>query len=264
MDLSGNIVWITGASSGIGRALAVECARRGATLMLTARREEALEATRLACERPDAHRCMVHDVTEHESHASVLEAILDTWGRLDVVVLNAGIGQRASIEETDPAVERQIMEINYFGCTEIAHVVLPHFVERNAGHIVVTSSVMGMLSTPRRATYAASKHALHGFFEGLRAEVHHTHIDVTLLCAGYIQTDISYHSLKGDGKGHGAMDEQHRNAMSAESFARQAINAVARRKPVVFIGGPERFAPMLQRLSPGLVRWLLPKVITRD
>jgi len=264
MDLSGKIIWITGASSGIGKALAVECARQGATLMLTARREDALEATRSACERSDEHRCLVHDVTDHSAHQGVLDAIVDTWGRLDVVVLNAGIGQRGSVSETEPDVERKIMEINYFGCTETAHAVLPHFLDRNDGHFVVTSSIMGKLSTPRRATYAASKHALHGFFEGLRAELHNTRIDVTLLCAGYIKTDISFHSVKGDGRGHGAMDDQHRNAMPASTFARKAVKAMTKRKPVVFIGGPERFAPILERLSPGLVRWLLPKVVTRD
>lgn len=264
MDLSGNVIWITGASSGIGRALAMECARQGATLMLTARRMEALEATRSACERSEEHRCMVHDVTAHGTHATVFNSILDTWGRLDMVILNAGIGQRGSVLETDPEVERRIMEINYFGCTEVVHTVLPHFLKRNDGYFVVTSSIMGTLSTPRRATYAASKHALHGFFEGLRAELHHTRIGMTLLCAGYIKTDISFHSVRGDGEGYGAMDDQHRTAMPASTFARRAIRAIGKRKPVVFIGGLERFAPLLQRLSPGLVRWLLPRVITRD
>jgi len=224
MDLSNKVVWITGASSGIGQALAIECARRGAILMLTARRME----------------------------------------QLDVVVLNAGIGQRGSVEETDPDVERQVMEVNYFGCTEVAHTVLPHFLDRNDGHFVIVSSIMGKLSTPRRATYAASKHALHGFFEGLRAELHHTRIAVTLLCTGYIKTQISVHSVEGDGKAHGAMDDQHRNAMPADVYASKAVRAIERKKPVVYIGGLERFAPQLERLSPALVRWLLPKVITRN
>ena len=264
MDLANKIVWITGASSGIGKALAIECARQGAILMLTARREDALEETRIACERSDEHRCMVHDVTDQEAHAAVMKAITDEWGRLDVVVLNAGIGQRGSVEETSTEVERRIMEVNYFGCTEVAHAVLPHFLDRTQGQFVVVSSVMGKLSTPRRATYAASKHALHGFFEGLRGELNHTRIAVTLLCTGYIKTDISFHSLKGGGQPHGAMDDQHRNAMPADAYARKAVRAIARRKPLAHIGGPERFAPYLERLSPALVRWLLPKLVTRD
>lgn len=264
MNLTNKVVWITGASSGIGKALAIECARRGALLMLTARREAELEQTRAACERTDDHRCMVHDVTDHGAHHGVVEAIENTWGRLDVVVLNAGIGQRGSVEETSPDVERHIMEVNYFGCSEVAHAVLPHFLDRNHGQFVVISSIMGKLSTPRRATYAASKHALHGFFEGLRAELHHTRIGVTMLCTGYIKTDISIHSVKGDGKRHGAMDDQHRNAMPSDVYARKAVNAIEKDKAVAYLGGAERFAPLLERISPALVRWLLPKVITRD
>ncbi len=264
MDLKNKIIWITGASSGIGKALAIECARQGATLMLTARREDALEATRIACERSDEHRCLVHDVTDQESHAILMSKILEAWGHLDMLVLNAGIGQRGSIEETSLDVERRIMEVNYFGCTEVAHAVLPHFLDRNRGQIVVVSSIMGKLSTPRRATYAASKHALHGFFEGLRAELYQTRIGVTLLCTGYIKTDISTHSLRGSGQSYGSMDDQHRDAMPGDVYARKAVRAMMRRKPVAYIGGPERFAPYLERLSPAFVRWLVPKVVTRD
>ncbi|MDE2997113.1 MAG: SDR family oxidoreductase [Bacteroidota bacterium] len=264
MSLSGKIVWITGASSGIGRSLAIECARQGAHLMLTARRQDALEATKSACERSDEHAWMVQDVTDRDSHDRVVKAILERWGRLDVLVLNAGIGQRGSVAETDPQVERRVMEVNYFGQTEVLHAVLPHFLERNAGQIVVVSSIMGKLSTPRRATYAASKHALHGFFEGLRAETVHTGIDITLLCTGYIKTDISYHSVKGSGQPYGDMDDQHRNAMGTDAYARKAVRAIMKKKPVAYIGGPERFAPILERLSPALVRFLLPRVVTRD
>lgn len=264
MSLANTIVWITGASSGIGRALAIESARQGAHLMLTARRMEALEDTRRACERPDDHRCLQHDVTDRDAHEGIMRAILSTWGRLDIVVLNAGIGQRGSVAETSPQVERNVMEVNYFGQTEVMHAVLPHFLERNAGQAVVISSIMGKLSTPRRATYAASKHALHGYFEGLRAELNHTGIAITLLCTGYIRTEISYHSVRAEGQPHGEMDDQHRDAMPPDVYARKAVRAIQRRRPVAYIGGPERFAPLLERISPALVRWLLPRVVTRD
>lgn len=264
MNLSNTIIWITGASSGIGRALAVECARQGGTLMLTARRPDELEETRRMCDRPDDHQCLEHDVTDAAAHDRVMQAILQRWGRLDILLLNAGMGQRGSIAETDPAVERRLMEVNYFGQTEVLHAVLPHFLQRGKGQVVVVTSIMGKLSTPRRATYAASKHALHGFFEGLRAELFKTEIAVTLLCTGYIKTAISLHSVKGSGAAHGAMDDQHRNAMPADVYARKAVRAIVKRKPVAYIGGPERFGPLLERISPALVRWLLPRIITRD
>ena len=264
MSLKDSIVWITGASSGIGRALAIECARQGARLLLTARRIEALEDTRQACERPGDHVCLTHDVTDRNAHEGIMQTILDTWGRLDIIVLNAGIGQRGSVAETSPDVERNLMEVNFFGQTEVLHAVLPHFLERNAGQVVVISSIMGKLATPRRATYAASKHALHGYFEALRAELYQTRIAVTLICTGYIRTDISYHSVSGSGQAYGEMDDQHRDAMPPEVYARRAVRTIRRRKPVAFIGGPERFAPLLERISPAFVRWLLPRVVTRN
>ena len=264
MNLNNTIIWITGASSGIGRALAIECARQGAHLMLTARRLDALEETRRMCARPEDHHCLEHDVTEAAAHDSVMQAILQRWGRLDVLLLNAGMGQRGSVAETDPAVARRLMEVNYFGQTEVLHAALPQFQQQGNGHVVVVTSIMGKISTPRRATYAASKHALHGFFEGLRAELYRTDISVTLLCTGYIKTAISLHSVKGGGEAHGAMDEQHRNAMPADVYARKAVRAIIKRKPVAYIGGLERFGPLIERLSPALVRWLLPRIITRD
>ena len=264
MNLTDTIVWITGASSGIGRALAIECARQGATLMLTARRADALEEKRRQCERPESHRCLEHDVTDGQSHDAVLQAILQAWDRLDVLILNAGIGQRGSVAETDPAVERHLMDVNYFGQTEVLHAVLPHFLQRGKGQVVVVTSIMGKLATPRRATYAASKHALHGFFESLRAELYRTDISVTLLCTGYIRTPISLSAVKGGGEVYGAMDDQHRNAMPANIYARKAVRAIVRRKPIAYVGGPERFGPQLERLSPALVRWLLPRIITRE
>jgi dehydrogenase/reductase SDR family protein 7B len=264
MNLHDTIVWITGASSGIGRALAVECARQGATLMLTARRLEALEETRRMCERPEVHACLAHDVTDAGAHDSIIQAILQRWGRLDILVLNAGIGQRGSVAETDPAVERHLMEVNYFGQTEVLHAALPHFLHRGKGQVVVVTSIMGKVATPRRATYAAAKHALHGYFEALRAELFRTDISITLLCTGYIKTPISLSSVKGSGAAYGTMDDQHRNAMPAEVYARKAVRAIVKRRPVAYLGGPERFGPMLARLSPALVRWLLPRIITRD
>ena len=232
--------------------------------MLTARREAELEKVRLACTRPEDHLCLAYDVTQAENHQPSLEKILSRFGSLDAVVLNAGIGQRGSVLESKTDVERQIMEVNYFATTELAKTVLPHFVERNAGQFVVISSIMGFVATPRRATYSASKHALQGYFEGLRAELNQTNITISILCPGYIRTDISISAKMGAGNSFGYMDKQHENAMASDVFARKAVRGLEKEKAVLFIGGPERFGPLLARLSPGLVRFLLPKVITRE
>ena len=239
-------------------------AAQGASLILSARRTELLEDVRLRCTRPDAHFTLPLDVTHPETLQPAFQKILERYKRLDMVVINAGIGQRAAVAETTDEVERRIMDVNFFGCTSLTRVVLPHFLENHSGQIVAVSSIMGKISTPRRATYAASKHALHGYYEGLRAELFGTGISVNLLCAGYVKTNISVHSLMDSGQTFGEMDDVHRNAMPVEIFARKAVSRIVKNRPISFIGGPERFAPLLERLAPGLVRHLVPRVVTRE
>lgn len=264
MSFEGKIIWITGASSGIGAALARELAAQGGSIVLSARRVGTLEEVRKSCAFPERHMCYPLDVSHPDTHPRAVKAILERYGQLDILIVNAGIGQRGAVADTDMAVERSMMEVNYFGCTSLTHAVLPHFQEHNRGQIVVISSIMGHVATPRRATYAASKHALHGYFEALRAELYQTNIKISLVCPGYIHTEISIHSVTEDGTRFGEMDAQHRKAMPAATFARKAARQIRKKKAVCYIGGPERFGPLLQRISPSLVRFLLPRVITRD
>lgn len=264
MNYNGKTVWVTGASSGIGAALCNELASKGANIVLSARRVAELEAVRSGMQRTEDHLILPLDVTDRSSYSAALDSILARYGSLHSVVLNAGIGQRGSVLESSVDVERRIMDINYFAVTELARLVLPHFHEQNEGQIVVMSSIMGFISTPRRTTYAASKHALQGYFEGLRAELHKTNISISIVCPGYIHTNISVFAQQGDGTPFGEMDDQHRNAMLSTVFARKAVRGLEREKPILFIGGPERFGPLLARISPSIVRFLLPKVITRE
>ena len=264
MSTQGKNIWISGASSGIGAALAIELASRGANLILSARRVDRLEEVRARCARPDDHISIPLDVTHPETHEAAFRKILERFGRLDMLVLNSGIGQRSAISETTNEIERRIMEVNYFGSTSLTRIVLPHFIEQNSGQFVVISSIMGKLSTPRRATYAASKHALHGYFEGLRAELHNTGISISMVCPGYVHTEISIHSLEGSGVPFGEMDDVHQNAMRVDLFARKAVRQIEKKKPICYIGGPERFAPYLERISPSFVRFALPRLVTRD
>lgn len=261
MDLADRLVWITGASSGIGRAMAEEFAARGSRVVLSARREELLRDVCAGLEGPGDHLIAPLDVTDYSAVREVTERIYHEAGTPDILLLNAGIGQRSKVLQTDPDVDRRIMEVNFFGATNVAHAVLPRMVERDSGHIAVMSSIAGKIAPPGHATYAASKHALHGYFEGLRAELHETNVGITIICPGWIQTDISVHSLKADGSAYGRMDAIHRDAMPVETLARKAVKAVEREKAEVLIGGLEARAPIVKRLLPGLVRRLLPRVL---
>lgn len=190
MNFSGRIVWITGASSGIGEALAHAFAAAGAKLVLSSRRAAELERVRLACENPEDHFCLPLDLTHGDRFPALVAGVLQRFGRIDILVNNGGVGQRAHAIETDAAVERAIMETDYFGAVALTKAVLPSMLVRHAGHIVVVSSVMGYVGTPGRSSYAAAKHALHGWFDSLRAEVWRDHIRVTLACPGYVRTGV--------------------------------------------------------------------------
>ncbi len=254
----GKVVWITGASSGIGEALAYELARRGATLVLSARREPLLERVRDRCDRASEHMIVPLDLTQTESMPEATAGVLARFGRIDLLVNNGGISQRSKVSETELDVDRRIMEVNYLGTVAMTKAVLPSMLERGRGQIVVISSLMGKIHTPMRSAYAASKHALHGFFGCLRAEVHDRGVRVSVICPGFVRTDITMNALTGDGSTYNEMGDAQSKAMSAEQFAIRCADAIAEQASDKMIGGPEvwaaRLAPFFPRLYDYLVR----------
>jgi dehydrogenase/reductase SDR family member 7B len=176
------------------------------------------------------------------------------FGHVDIMVHNGGITQRSLVAETDMAVYRQIMEVNFFSYVALTRALLPHFLERKAGHFVVTSSVMGKLGTPMRAAYASSKHALHGFFDCLRAEVTPDNIKVTILTPGYIATNISLFALTKDAYGLGVPSNQITGGLSSQKAAEQIVKAIEKGRFEAYIGkfGKERLALWVKRMMPGV------------
>ena len=241
-------VWITGASSGIGEALAVAWSREGASVILSARNVQELERVRAGCVSPERHRVLPLDLSD----TAAIVAAAATVPAVDVVVHSGGVSQRALVAETDLATDRAIMEVNYFGTIALTKAVLPSMLARRSGHFVPISSVIGHVGVPTRSAYAASKHALHGFFDALRAENEKHGIRVTIICPGFIRTRVSENALRGDGSKHGKMDETHRNAMLPEDAAPRIIDGVAKNKLEVRVGGKEIHAIILKRLFPSL------------
>lgn len=250
------VIWITGASSGIGAALAEAFSRQGARLVLSARRADELERVRARCERPDAHFVLPLDMAGGDFDRATAD-VLARFGRIDVLVNNAGISQRSRVAETVLAVDRRIMEVNYFGVVGLTKAVLPVMRRQKAGRFVVISSLVGLVSTPLRSTYAASKHALHGFFEALRAEEYDNGIRVLMVCPGAIATDVSLHALSGDGREHGVMDPLQAAGMPPAECARRILAALARDRPQVVVAGREGIVVPLQRFLPSLYRRLV-------
>ena len=255
----GKIVWITGASSGIGEALAYAFAREGATLVLSSRRAGELEHVRARCERAAEHLVLPLDLTQPADFAAKTTEVLARFGRVDVLINNGGVSQRSTVLDADERVERHLMEVNYFGPVALTKAVLRPMLERQSGHVVVVSSVMGYLGTPGRSTYSAAKHALHGYFDSLRAEIWRTGIRVTLVCPGYVQTNVSHNALGPGGEKHAQLDPTHRRGISAERCADVVVRAVANGREEVIVGGRETWGVYLKRFTP----WLLSRIVRR-
>jgi short-subunit dehydrogenase len=261
---SGKVVWITGASSGIGAALAVELARRGAKLVLSARREDQLDRVREQCvsASPDGqdHMVLPLDLAASETFAAANASVLERYGHVDILVNNGGISQRGTVAETTLDVDRRIMEVNYIGTVALTKVVLPAMLARHSGQIVVISSLMGKIGTPLRSAYAASKHALQGFFDCLRAEVHDQGVHVCVISPGYVRTEITKNALTADGSTFDQMGDAQAKAMSAEVFAERCADAIAADASDRMIGGAEVWAARLAPLFPRVYEFLVRRV----
>lgn len=258
-NFANQVVWITGASSGIGEALAVAFAQAGARLVLSARRKDELDRVAARCGGAQV-LVLPLDLTEPQGFDAATRAVLERFGKLDVLVHNGGVAQRALVKDTVMEVHRKVMEVNYFGAVGLTRCVLPSFLAQRAGHFVVISSVAGKLGTPLRSAYCASKHALHGFFDCLRAEVSDAGVAVSLICPGYIHTEVSKNALTGTGEPTGKTGKDIAAGASPEATARQILRAVAGRKSEVYVGntlGLERVALSLKRVAPGVLERLL-------
>jgi short-subunit dehydrogenase len=255
--LANQVIWITGASSGIGEALVYELVNKGARLIISSRRKEELERVKGNC--PLAAQPFIRilplDLSEPSTLQLHTQAAIQLFGHINILINNGGISQRSLAKDTLLEVDRRIMEIDYFGTVALTKYLLPHFLQRNSGHFVTVSSVMGKIGTPYRSGYAAAKHALHGFFDSLRAELwkDSKNIYVTLVCPGWINTNLSVVALLGDGSPQNKKDDTHKKGMHPYKFARKMIRAIENKKREVYIGGTkEVVAIYLDRYMPGL------------
>lgn len=257
MDFKGKKVLITGASSGIGAALASEFARQGAELILLARNEERLAAVAKNCS-PARTSVFTVDMASPESIDSFVQDFEKSGLDIDVMVLNAGISQRALTFETDIAVDRKLMEINYFGPVYLTKKLSKYILGKPQFNLAVTTSISGLFGFPLRSAYCASKHALFGFFETI--DVENPGVKVTFLIPGRINTPISKSAVQGDGSTHASMDQGQANGMPADVCARIAVKAIARGRHRKLIGGKELLMVYIRKWLPFLFFRLAPKV----
>jgi short-subunit dehydrogenase len=258
-------VWITGASSGIGEALAYAFAQRHAHLILSARNEQELNRVAAACNESGAASVVVQplDLSRHDSIPDIVSAVLKKTGKIDVLINNGGVSQRALALETSLDVDKQLMNVNYFGTIALTKAVLPGMITHQLGHIVTVTSLTGKFGSPYRSSYAAAKHALHGFFDSLRAELSDTPIRITLVCPGFVRTYVSIHALTGTGSQLGTMDEATEKGMAPERLATGILNAIEHQREEVYFGGKEVLAVYIKRFFPRYFSRLIRKAKVR-
>lgn len=255
MDFNNKVIWITGASSGIGKALALALSQQQCQLILSARRIDALEAVKNQCKAPGQVAVLPFDLANFEHMQVIADKAIECFGALDILINNGGISQRSRIIETHISVDKKLMDVDYFGTIALTKAVLPYFVNRQGGHFVTVTSVMGKFSSPYRSGYCAAKHALHGFFDALRLEHDKDNIKVTLICPGFVNTNVSRSAITGDGSQQQTQDEATQKGMSVEVFAQGMLKAVRKEKFEAYIGKKEVLGVYLKRFLPRLLHW---------
>ncbi len=251
------ICWITGASSGIGASLAIALTMKGAYVIISARNQEALEKVRASCAHPEKVRILSFDMEDADHLPEFAMKAWNTFNGIDYVFLNAGFAVRDWLMNIELRLIRQVMEVNFFSAVIITKTLLPVMVERQHGHFAVTSSLSGKYGIPKLSAYASSKHALHGFFESLRAEYFKDGIRVTMIVPGLVNTGITVHSLTGDGSVSGKMQEAVANGISPEKCAIKIIDAIAREKNEALIGGQEIYSVWFKRFFPAFWDYMI-------
>jgi len=261
MELKNKVVWITGASSGIGEGLCYAFAKEGCKLVISARRESELQRVKKKTTLSDeAILVLPIDLEKYTDAPIWVNTIIEKFGRIDVLINNGGISQKGTAMQTTTEVERKIMEINYFGNVALTKAVIPVMQKQSSGSIVITTSILGKFGLPFHTSYAASKHALYGYYDSLRMELKPFNINVMLVAPGFINTNAAINSLNADGSISNQNSPAQLNGMKTDVFAKKLISALKRNKQHVYIGNKELLAIPFKTLLPKLFYNIMDKM----
>jgi len=257
----GKIVWITGASSGIGECLVYSFIKRGATVIASSNEPSELERVKQNCgDHSGKVLCIPFDLSDTSGIEKTVQEQVAKTGKIDYLLNIGGISQRATIEETPLWLDRKIMEINYFGTIALTKAVLPYMIKQRSGHILATSSISGRFGFPLRSAYSASKQALHGFFETLLIENKKYNIRSSVIIPGRVRTKISFRALNAEGKEQGIMDPGLDKGITPEKAAEIIIRGIIRNKREILVGGSELVMLYIRRYFPALFFRLADKI----
>ena len=261
-DFKNKIVWITGASDGIGKEMAIQMAKEGAKIILTARNVEKLNAVKTIL-TGDEHWVYPMDLLNVDEIPKTVNDVLEKIGSVDILVNNAGISQRSLATETLIDVDRKIMELDYFAVVALTKSVLPQMQKRKSGLIITMSSVAGKIGVPMRTAYCGAKHAVIGFMDALRAETHADNIKVMVVTPGPVQTNISKNALEGDGKKHNVIDPLIANGIPVDVCVQKIIKGIKNNTPELLIGNRKtKLAVYARRFYPKFLFNAMAKIQT--
>ena len=261
MIFTNKTIWITGASSGIGKAVALELSKEKTNLILSDIDETGLSEVAVACKKNNCTTIIVPiDLNDEKSVESAAQMVLDKKLKIDCLYQFAGISQRSLVSETPMFVDRKIFEINFFGAIALTKAVLPEMIKNGGGQLAVTSSLVGKFGFPYRSSYSATKHALHGFFESLRAENKQNNIQVSIFIPGRVKTNISVNAITKDGTTHGKMDAGQDTGITAEKAAKSICRGLKNNKKEILVGGKELIMVHIRRFLPRLYYYLSSRI----
>jgi len=265
MDFKNKVVIITGASSGIGKSCAEEFAKRGATLVLAARQFVTLCEITADLEKRHGIKALAvqTDVTKEEDCTALIAQAVKTFGRIDVLINNAGISMRALFSELDLSVLKNLMDVNFWGTVYCTKFALPEIL-KTKGTIIGVSSIAGYRGLPGRSGYSASKFAMNGFMESLRTELLKTGVHVMVACPGFTSSNVRVAALNKDGLSHGETNMEEGKIMSSEEVALNIVNGIAARKRTLIMTGQGKLTIFINKLMPGLADKLIFNHFTKE
>jgi short-subunit dehydrogenase len=261
---TGKVIAVTGASSGIGKALCLALAPQRPRLVLAARDASALEAVAAGCAAKGAETLVAPaDVTSPEACRALVAVTIERFAALDVLVNNAGIGMIARFDELeDLSVYERLMRVNYLGCVYLTHAALPHL-KKSRGQIVTVASVAGLTGVPTRTGYSASKHAVFGFFDSLRIELADTGVSVTMVAPDFVVSEIHRRAFGADGKPTGKSPLDESSIMTAEECAALMVRAMERRQRLLITSLRGKVGRFVRLVAPALIDAVARRAIRR-
>ncbi|MEQ3664676.1 MULTISPECIES: SDR family oxidoreductase [unclassified Olleya] len=253
MTFKNKVVWITGASSGIGKGLVLALSKLDCQIIISSRKETDLNLIKQLCLKPENIAILPIDLANYDNMKPIVAKAISLFGSVDLLINNGGISQRSLIIDTDISVDKKLMEIDYLGTIALSKALLPHFIKNQSGHYAVVTSLMGKFSSPYRSGYCGAKHALHGFFDAMRMEHEKDNVKVTLICPGFVNTNIAKNALIGDGSLQNSQDKATENGLSITEFSTRMLKAIKQEKFEAYIGKKEILGVYLKRFFPRLL-----------